>query len=270
MIGIVYTQQDDTSLRMARHIAQANGLEEADAGSGIRYRGEGIELHELGESLLDTKAPDSFGCEAVVFLSKHASQAGVASFTTHSLGNWGNEAKLGGRPGELSTASPLLMLQVLRGLASKEADAEKTYEATHHGPLLDVPCIFAELGGNERITGSEQAIGSVADAVYEAVSTFASREVEYGKVAIGIGGTHYSGRFTKLALESGYAFSHIMSKRAMWNEDGTSNLGMLAQAMERSTPEPEVAVVDWKSLNAASKAETVKKLNEVGLDYEKA
>ncbi len=54
------------------------------------------------------------------------------------------------------------------------------------------------------------------------------------------------------------------------NSDGTDNLGMLPQALERSQVRPEVAVLDWKSLNATAKAETIKKLNEVGLDYERA
>ncbi len=268
MIGIVYSSRDDTAVRMARHMVQSNGLEEAGPGS-MKYKGDKLGVYELDGPLLDSSVPDSLGCDAIIFLSKHVSEAGVASFTTHSLGNWGNRAKFGGRPGELTTASPLLMLQALRGLASKDSDAEKTYEATHHGPLLKTPCLFAELGGNAQITGNEQAVDRVADAAYEAAVLFADGPVDYKKVVIGIGGTHYPSKFTKQALEFGYAFSHIMPKHAIWNEDGTSNLGMIAQAMERSQVKPEAAVVDWKSLNAMTKAETIKKLNEVGLEYER-
>lgn len=269
MIGIVYSLRDSTSVRMARRMAIANGLEETTEGS-VKYKGDRIAMYELAEPALDTKTPDSFGCGAIVFLSKHASQAGVASFTTHSLGNWGSEAKFGGQPRELSTASPLLMLQVLRNFAGKEAYAEKTYEATHHGPLLKTPCLFAELGGNESIMNNEEALGEVADAVFAAVTQFLDGEPEYAKAVLGIGGTHYSGKFTRLALGKGYAFSHIMPKHSVMNSDGTDNLGMLPQALERSQVRPEVAVLDWKSLNATAKAETIKKLNEVGLDYERA
>jgi D-aminoacyl-tRNA deacylase len=253
---------------MARHMAVSNGLDEVTEGP-MKYRGEGIVVYGLGEPALYTNAPDLFVCEAIVFLSKHASQAGVASFTTHSLGNWGDEAKLGGKPKELSTATPLLMLQVLRGMAAKGAEVEKTYEATHHGPLMRTPCLFAELGGNERITGNEEALGEVADAVFAAATQFLDGEPEHEKVVIGIGGTHYPGKFTRLALDKGYAFSHIMPKHAITNADGTDNLGMLSQALERSSVRPEAAVLDWKSLNSSAKAETLKKLNELGLDYEK-
>ena len=117
--------------------------------------------------------------------------------------------------------------------------------------------------------GNKAAATKLAGAVFEAVTGMANGETEFEKVVIGIGSNHYPEKFSRLALSKGYAFSHIMPKYAIFNDDGSSNLDVLEQALERSSNKPEVAVVDWKSLNSAMKEQTIKKLNEIGLDNEK-
>lgn len=270
VIGIVYSKLDVAGANMVEHLVKGYGFEAADAVSHAKYQNDLARIYEIDVFPFQADFVDSFGCETIVFLSRHKSEAGVASFTTHSLGNWRDSADFGGAPKRLSFAAPVLMRFTLEELSKIEVSAEKTYEATHHGPLLKTPSLFVELGGSDEMIASREGAAKVADAAYGAISSFAEADAESGRVVIGIGSNHYPEKFSRLALEKGYAFSHIMPKYAILNDGGGNNLDVLAQALTNSAPEPEAAVVDWKSLNSLMKEETLKKLDEIGLDHEKA
>lgn len=269
MIGMVYSKLDDAGRNMAEHLVKSNDFEKAEGSPNLKYQNDIARIYEIDVLSFQAELVDSFGCDTIVFLSRHKSEAGIAALTTHSLGNWRNEAAFGGKPGELSFAAPLPMLLTLTNLSKIAIEADKTYEATHHGPLLKTPSLFVELGGDEELVTSKKYAAKVAEATYDALSSFVEGGASPTKVVIGIGSNHYPDKFSKLAVGKGYAFSHIMPKYAILNEDGTNNLGVLDQTLSRSAPEPEGAVVDWKSLNSLMKEETLKKLEEMGLDHEK-
>jgi D-aminoacyl-tRNA deacylase len=268
-IGIIYSKLDEAGTNMAEHLARKNEFEEIEGSPPLKYGRDNLSICEIGVFPFEADFVDSLGFDLVMFLSKHESEAGISLFSTHSLGNWTNEARVGGKPKQLSYAAPIAMLAALSNLSLIEEDVEKVYEATHHGPLLKTPSFFVEIGGNEEMKRNKENAQRVADAAYAALTSTDKEEVEYQKIVIGIGSNHYPKKFSALALEKSYAFSHIMPKYAMKNNDGTSNLNMLEQVLERSIPAPESAVIEWKSLNSLAKEETIKKLDEIGLDYEK-
>ena len=269
MIGIIYSTLDETSSNIASCIVGAHGFEEAESGGRRVYESGRIRVYETDASLLNAEFIDRLGLDVACFLSKHASAAGVTAFTTHSLGNWGPEAKLGGKPRELSHAAPVAMLAVLKAMAERAGGARCVYEATHHGPLVRTPSLFVEVGGDAAATGSRENAAKVADATYDAMSRYADGDSDCRRVAVGIGNGHYPEGFTRMATGRGYAFSHIMPKYATENPDGAYNFDVLEQCLDRTTHRPEVAVIDWKGLGSAARAEAIKKLNEIGLDYEK-
>lgn len=269
MLGIVYSKLDQASLNMVEHLSRNHGFEATEAVPYAKYQNEIARIYEVDVFSYKADYADSFKCDTLVFLSRHSSAAGVAAFTTHSEGNWSDEVKLGGSPKQLSYAAPVLMFLILSSLSRIEAHAEKSYEATHHGPLLRTPSLFVELGGSNEMIESKESAAAVVDASYSAIESFANGEAECSKVVIGIGSNHYPEKFSRIALEKRYAFSHIMPKYALLNDDGTNNLEVLEQTLERSADKPEAAVIDWKSLNSPMKEVTLKKLNELGLDYEK-
>jgi D-aminoacyl-tRNA deacylase len=269
MIGIVYSKLDEAGKNMAEYLVKTYDFEEAGGSPNLKYQNGIARIYEVDVFSYQAEFVDSFNCDTIVFLSRHKSEAGIAALTTHSLGNWRKEAAFGGKPSELSFAAPIPMLLTLENLNKIGIDADKTYEATHHGPLLKTPSYFVELGGNEEVVVNKKFATLVAEASYKTLVSLKEGESAHSKVVVGIGSNHYPSKFSKLALEKGYAFSHILPKHAILNEDGTSNLAVLEQALTRSTPEPEAAVVDWKSLNSLMKEETLKKLEEMGLDYEK-
>jgi len=265
LIGIVYSTADIASTNIAKAIIERHGFSEH---GGIWELGN-IHVIRTESRLVEADFLDELHAEVLVMLSKHSSAAGIGAFTTHPTGNWGKEAKLGGKPKRLSVAAPVQMLEVLKSISKIGAEGmQAVYEATHHGPLLKTPSLFVELGGNSAVVENAKLAEKEAAAIMEAIGTFGNEE-EYSKIAIGIGGTHYPSKFSRLAVEKGYAFAHIMPKYAIFNQDGSDNADMLEQAVEMSSKRPEVAVIEWKSINAATRNIITAKLEKMGMPYEK-
>jgi D-aminoacyl-tRNA deacylase len=235
------------------------GAEEIEPIGGYRHFAiEEVHVIELTKMPIYEEGLDSLvKTDLFIFLSRHRSSKGVASFTVHPLGNWAGRAEAGGKPGMLSVAAPWQMRNMLFQINSgNDTGVPVTYEATHHGPLLETPSFFVEVGGSEDITDLHY------DFLAGAVSDYVSAEHEnVGKVAVAIGGTHYPEKFTKLALEGKYAFCHIMPRHSCVYAD------MLKMGIERSVPKAECAVIDWKGIAAPEREVAIKKLGELGVDY---
>ncbi|MGC8662182.1 MAG: D-aminoacyl-tRNA deacylase [Candidatus Micrarchaeia archaeon] len=266
MIGIFYSNQDKASLNIANYLKREYSFSENSV-SGKRCFSRGdVNIYETNDQLINLDDLDGYGLELIFFLSKHSSAQGISAFTTHATGNWTREARLGGKPYELSYAAPLEMLEMLRNYKKKNIEGiEVTYEATHHGPLLKTPSLFVEIGGNQSTIENEEYAKVVGDAVYGVLD---KKNIEFEKVAIGIGNTHYPMRFTELALSKGYAFAHMLPKYAI--ENNGENFFMLEQAVIRSSKPIDAAVIDWKSINSETRNKVIAELNKLGLDYERA
>ena len=265
MISIIFTSEEIVSFSAGQSIISRLGLKEER--SGVYLNGE-IELRKIGSSLLNAEALDSIGSDLIIFLSRHSSSSGVPSLTVHPTGNLGAEAQLGGKPYSLSVSAPSAMLSILELMSGSGLSVEKTYEATHHGPLMDTPSMFAEYGGGQEAISDKGMAERLGMMVYRAAERIAASDAEYSKVVIGIGSNHYPSKFTKLAVEKGYAFGHIMPKHAL--VDGSeAGLSMIDKAVERSSERPDCAVIDWKSLNSESRSRIIKRLDGIGIDHER-
>ena len=259
---IAYSLQDPIAVQVIAELRRLVQLEERNSTPEYTaYAGRGCSMVALAGPSITADFLDALGAERIVFVSRHSSAKGMASFTTHATGNWSGTSDYGGKPRELSVASPLCMLSFLSEISREAAGlgVPVTYEATHHGPLLSTPSLFAEIGPVEVPMDPRRAkalAGSVA-------SLLGGEEPEFDKVALGIGGTHYPEKFTKLALSGKYAFSHIMSRYY------AGEAGMLEKAVQRSEARPEVAVLDWKGIRSEHKPGVLAELDRLGLDHEK-
>ena len=142
----------------------------------------------------------------------------------------------------------------------RELDYEVSYECTHHGPSLNVPAMFAELGSSPKQWKDMKAAEVVAQAAVAAVS-----ECSCCSVALGIGGPHYNKKFTKLALTTQRAFGHIIPKYALGEVDGE----IIRQCVERTLEPVDSAVLDWKGIKGEHKPNIVAALEELGVPSEK-
>ncbi len=268
MIGLIYSENDTVSKAAGEHILQEHESE-IDEWKGFERIGEMV-LCKSKTDLLHCEYLDGFGFDSLLIVSRHKSEKGVVSFTAHSTGNWTNRADFGGMPMKLSIAEPLGMREFLLGMTRERNEGiDVIYEATHHGPLLKTPSCFLEFGGPTSVMGNSQRSALLGRIAFDCAMKLAEKHAEIGKVAIGIGGTHYANKFTRLAVEKEYAFSHIMPKHAIINKGPFENISMIEAAVDCSGIPPECAVIDWKSMNSELRGDIIKKLDDIGLDYER-
>jgi len=199
----------------------------------------------------------------LIFISRHKSESGRPTLSVHTPGNLG-EASLGGLPKKVSTSPASAMKEALmemkRAQEEMSLEYEVSYECTHHGPSLSVPTMFVELGSSPIQWRDSEA----AEAVARGALAAASVEKIYPTV-LGIGGPHYSAKFTKKALTTEIAFGHIIPKYAIEKLDEE----MLRQCIERTLEPVQKAMLDWKGIKGAHKKNLLNKLLKIGLGFEK-
>ncbi|MBU0471707.1 MAG: D-aminoacyl-tRNA deacylase [Nanoarchaeota archaeon] len=198
-------------------------------------------------------------CDFIIFPTKHQSKSGIHSLSVHTQGNWG-DAMLGGRPGKLGVSPACWLKQALILLESKSKSLhyEVIQECTHHGPYLDVPCFFIEIGSSVNEWKNPDAGQVVAQVIIELLKM----DIPFYKSAVGIGGLHHTPNFKKIILYSDVAVGHVCPKYMLdnFNED------MLRQALDRTVPKAELVIVDWKGLGSFK--EHVKKIiDSVGVSW---
>ncbi len=168
---------------------------------------------------IDRKVEADLGVkpDSVIFLSRHKAASGTHSLTVHPIGNYG-KAEFGGKDRTLVPSSPDLMTSLLRQLKNEASDLdfEVAFEVTHHGPYLETPTLFIEIGSSEETWGSERAAEALASSLLKV-------EVLEAPRVIGIGGGHYAPRFTEVCLTKKVSFGHMVPNYALdlGNEAGT-------------------------------------------------
>lgn len=178
----------------------------------------------------------------IIFLSRHSSKADIKSLTVHPTGNF-NEAMLGGRERKLSVSDPGKMTSTLRKMNELYSGStfSVTFEATHHGPLLDIPNFFIEIGTTEEQWKDPEALDTVTRAI---MAPGGSSNPAF----VGAGGGHYMPKVTRYALENGIDIGHMISKHAM---EGISE-SMIQQSIDR-TPSCRGFVIDRKGVKSQGK-----------------
>jgi len=206
---------------------------------------------------------DLFSPQLFIFLSRHSSAKGIPTLSVHTPGNL-SEAKFGGKPGTVSISPAGAMKNTLLEMAKlaneRSLNYEVSYECTHHGPSLDAPTMFAELGSTPKQWKDTKAAEVVADAAVAAVSDCTSCSV-----ALGIGGPHYNKKFTKMALNNQRAFGHMIPKYAL-NEVDTE---IIRQCIERTVEQVDSVVLDWKGIKGEHKPELIAALEKLDVDPER-
>ncbi|PJE81818.1 hypothetical protein COU58_00635 [Candidatus Pacearchaeota archaeon CG10_big_fil_rev_8_21_14_0_10_32_42] len=221
-----------------------------------------FEFHIIDGDMLDTRNLDRdkiSNFDFVIFVSKHKSEKGGKTLSIHAPGNF-KEVWGGGEVGELSFSSALFQKHLFLVLKKIKEESELirysiTLEATHHGPLIEKPSVFIEIGGSEEEWKDKKASFVIAKAVREAIDTW--KENPYYEVAVGIGGPHYCPTFNKLQLNSNVAFSHIIPK---YVSPITEN--MILELIKKTIEEVDFAVLDWKGLGKAEERDEVIRILE--------
>lgn len=180
-----------------------------------------------------------------LFLSKHSAESGKRSFTVHPLGNLGPEARFGGQPRRVVPPDPQAATALLRALTdvAPSAGSTATLEATHHGPVLEVPSAFVEVGSTLEDWRNETLCNAVAGAVERAWLPLPDA-APAGESAAGVGGGHYHPKQTDYARRTGTGVGHLIPDYAVGDLDDDTLEAALSQSRARRV------LVDGRSLSA--------------------
>ena len=205
--------------------------------------------------------------QLILFISRHASASGTPTLSVHTPGNF-TTAELGGLPNTVSTAPATTMQTTLKALKRHQQemrlDYAVSYECTHHGPSLNTPTMFAELGSSPQQWSDKKAATAVAHAAIAAITMFPPPA--NSTAVLGIGGTHYNQRFTQMALADEAVFSHMIPKHAIPHVTPA----LLMHCMERTLEKVTHAILDWKGIKSQDKPNLLVALQETKLPYTKA
>lgn len=166
----------------------------------------------------------------VIFPSRHVAASGQPSLTLHPIGvphlpldEVGPYGGLGGKAPPPSTRlSP--WWKMLLALAPGEADLSEfdlSLEVTHHGPYLETPCLFIEVGSTEATWGHKGAARLLANIMREGLlvqdeQTCWNEEIHRGQtVVVTLGGGHYAPRANLLGSMEGVWLGHMLATYAL-------------------------------------------------------
>jgi D-aminoacyl-tRNA deacylase len=246
---IVAASNDLASRTLATALVDRHGFQSTGVnllGKPVYQKGSFLLFFFEGTIVEPPQLDSYFNPQAYIFLSRHSAESGIASLTAHTVGNFGAEAKMGGRPRELGRVNPDLLKNYMMALSKRRAEAEGyevSIEATHHGPTgLAKPVLFVEIGASEKNWGDANAAGVVADSLMESL---AERKV-WSRVALGFGGTHYPEKFCSLLAEGDLALSFVVPRYALANVDEK----MMGEMLAKTSVPVRYAALDWKGLGA--------------------
>tara|TARA_B100000945_G_C20418538_1_gene616485 strand:- start:1277 stop:2209 length:933 start_codon:yes stop_codon:yes gene_type:complete len=165
--------------------------------------------------------------DEVLVLSRHVSSSETPAITLHAIGvpggaPHGMKAESGGVNGKVSPPSTRFaeLFRTMKRVATDKKLDQKydlTMETTHHGPLLDSPTLYLEIGSTEEQWSDKEAARVWA----ETISLCLGIEGEgirwdgCGDVMIGFGGGHYAPRHKAVISESDVWLGHILASYSL-------------------------------------------------------
>jgi D-aminoacyl-tRNA deacylase len=191
----------------------------------------------------------------IIFASRHSSEKKEKTLSIHAPGNW-RKADYGGQDGKVCKSSALFQKQLFEKLKKNvkqyqmENDYAVTMEVTHHGPLIDKPCVFIEIGATDAEWTDRRAGFIVAKTISETIKEF--KENPYNEVAFAIGGPHYCPSFNKIQESSNVAISHVIPKYALPLTDE-----MIKEAVQKTDEEVDFVLLDWKGIGSKEERDNI-------------
>jgi len=246
---LVASSSDKASLTMYNALLNLDNF----IPTGDSYHGSPIFVYQNVNLILSkmkgiflTDLDEFFAPQSYIFLSKHRSESGSPTLTAHFTGNFSDNVVYGGNPREIAWTDPMLLKAYFTRLWSQRENLSKydiILEATHHGPTsLSRPCMFVEIGSKDQEWENNETADLVVRVLLEAISNQTPAE----KVGLGIGGPHYSRKFTKLILSDGLSLAGYIPKHSLTNTDDD----IILQALEKTVEKIDYAFVDWKGLGS--------------------
>jgi len=202
--------------------------------------------------------------DLVIYLSRHKSKSKKPTLTAHPIGNYGN-AKYGGKDHTLMLTNSEALKKVIQAIdknaRSQNLDHkyEVTLEVSHHGPEINVPAIFVEVGSTEKEWNDLSACKCIAKSV-GTLKNLGQTEVTSG---IYFGRGHYSRKATRLMLETEIAVGHMCPKYARkW-----LNSRLIQEMINKTLPKPQLAIIDKNGFPRKKEIVEILRHNNLDIKY---
>ncbi|MBL6742754.1 MAG: D-aminoacyl-tRNA deacylase [Candidatus Poseidonia sp.] len=222
----------------------------------------------LFEDYLDRRWTEATGelVGEVIFPSRHAATSGRASLTLHPIGvphlPQGEQGPYGGFGGQSPPPNPRLAswwkLLLERAPMHTEVEGfDLSLEVTHHGPFLNAPALFIEVGSTEATWGHEGAANLLAELIRDGllspnINTWSDVKKKGDQVVlVTLGGGHYAPRANALAALDNVWLGHMLASYALpfIHVEGGEPKGTWKQAINdaitstrKAFPEGEIVV----------------------------
>jgi len=203
----------------------------------------------------------------IIFASKHESVKKEKSLSVHAPGNW-RKAEMGGEDQKICLSSGLFQKYLFEKLQENTkkfqlSDYNVTLECTHHGPLIEKPCVFIEIGSTEKEWADRKAAFVISKTIAETIEEF--KKNDYREVAVGIGGPHYCPNFNKIQLNSNIALSHVIPQYSLPLSEE-----MIRESILKTEEEIDFFLLDWKGLgNSEQRQQVTDMLDRLDVTYKK-
>ena len=230
---IIISSGDIASVVQADALLEIGGwsrlpdVEGRKAYSNMHARMWYVEDGALWEDDLDKRWQEHTGdfVDEVVFPSRHSAASGKPSLTLHPIGvmqlNPQEAPPFGGKSGDCPPPSPRLASwwRELNRVASNIDPFELSLEVTHHGPWLETPSLFIEIGSTSETWGHRGAAKILAGIIHRGLGLDGSEGLGNwrgsGRVLVTLGGGHYAPRANMIASHEQIWLGHMLATYAL-------------------------------------------------------
>jgi len=262
--SIIVSRQDPAGLNIRDILVGVHGFNDTTEmfNNSPVFAKQGIKLYTVEKPTIDSDGVDKeIEGDWIIFATRHQAASGKKCFCVHVPGNW-DKAEAGGSEKTLCRALPGVMKEALSKIDGVYGgdEFEIAQECTHHGPAIDKPCLFIEIGSAE----AEWTRGDAGEVIANVVNYLCMNKAKKYKEVIVLGGGHYSQVATKLMSRTEYAVGHVCPKYVLKALDEN----MLKQAVEKNGENFSMVVLDWKGLGT-EKSRVVGMLDSLGIRHER-
>ncbi|MBD3163678.1 hypothetical protein GF323_00590 [Candidatus Woesearchaeota archaeon] len=263
--AIIISEKDPAGINIRECLLQLCPFKEInrlESHPAHKYRN--CRIYTIGEESVRAENIDKkIEADLFIFATRHQSKQGIHSLSCHSPGNW-SKADFGGQGSKLCIAPALKLKQAYLELKKHQKsvqDHDITLECTHHGPYLEKPALYIEIGSTEEHWKNKKAGNIIAQVIMNITE---KPPLEDQQIAVGIGGPHYCNNFKKIIERTGIAVGHICPKYHLENLDEQ----LLKQAIEKTKEKVDFILLDWKGLGK-EKGRIKNILNKLNIEYKR-
>lgn len=269
-IAIVCSLKDLAGMNIKQNLMEHFGFseteEEFDGSKICLNRDLDVRLYILQQETTNHDNIDKeIEADIFIYATRHRSASGIPSLSVHCTGNW-DKAELGGKDGMLCISPQNFLKDAMIYLQqnyAKHPELEHfdiVQECTHHGPFMEKPLMFIEIGSTEKEWQIPEAGRFIAETIIYLIKNADGVNNKGYQCAVGIGGTHTLSNFKKIIINHDIAISHVCPKYML--DHLTKEL--VEQAIGKSMRKANLVILDWKGLGQ-NKERIVEFLKEIDI-----